>query len=94
MLTAFLGSLSVILLAMALMLQHGTDLFADKTIREATAKALGLACPNRWHPGLRLSFAYLFQAFLLTLFSSSAVSSALLNERSFSANPSSRSLIF
>jgi DNA repair protein RadD len=38
-------------LATALVLQHGVDLFAAVPVREAVARAAGVAFPKRWHPG-------------------------------------------
>jgi superfamily II DNA or RNA helicase len=38
-------------LATALVLQHGIDLFCAGDIREAVARATGVGCPKRWHPG-------------------------------------------
>jgi superfamily II DNA or RNA helicase len=38
-------------LAMALVLQHGIDLFSSVEVRRAVAKSIGIQCPDRWHPG-------------------------------------------
>ena len=38
-------------LAMALVVQHSVDLFADPQIRTLIAKKCGIDPPRRWHPG-------------------------------------------
>lgn len=38
-------------LANALLIKHGRDLFADKEVRSAIAKACNLDNPGAWHPG-------------------------------------------
>jgi len=38
-------------LAIALVLQHGVDLFGDPRVREAVEHATGVPAPRRWHPG-------------------------------------------
>ncbi|MFC0592743.1 DEAD/DEAH box helicase [Ottowia pentelensis] len=48
-------------LAAALILQHGADLFANKSLRDIVAKRIGINSPARWHAGkaAALSFARL-----------------------------------
>lgn len=38
-------------MATALILQHAFDLFCDPKVRKTVAKACGVECPKRWHPG-------------------------------------------
>lgn len=38
-------------LAAALIIQHGVDLFADRTIRSLVARKARVSCPRRWVPG-------------------------------------------
>jgi hypothetical protein len=48
-------------LAAALVIQHGEDLLAEPTIREAIAKACKAEHPKRWHPGKNRAFDFVEQ---------------------------------
>lgn len=45
-------------LAGALIIQYGTELFADKSRREVLAKKLGVSAPKRWFPGGNAAVAF------------------------------------
>src|SRR5262249_24439792 len=49
-------------LAAALVLQHGVDLFCEKEIREAVAKAVDVEAPANWHPGKDAAVRFVLHA--------------------------------
>lgn len=48
--------------AAALIIQHGSELFRTKEIRDAVARKLKISSVNRWHPGLRSAEEFVKQA--------------------------------
>jgi DNA repair protein RadD len=49
-------------LAAALLLNHGVDLFFDRDIRRAVAKATRVSAPSRWYPGKRAAIRFVSDA--------------------------------
>ena len=48
-------------LATALLIRHGIDLFVDTGIRQHIAKASGVKCPEKWHPGKTAALTFIVE---------------------------------